>query len=64
MNNFYYPFGSLQEVYVLLFLSHKFDLDVEFESFTSVFNASLNTSYSSEILSLGQYIDKNIILFS
>jgi hypothetical protein len=54
MNNFYYPFGSLQEVYVLLFLSHKFDLDVEFESFTSVFNASLNTSYSSEILSLGQ----------
>lgn len=58
MESLFYPLGSLQEVYCLLYLSQTFDLEIEFESLTSVFNNCLNTSYDSNILKLGSKILK------
>ena len=53
MNSIYYPFGSLQEVYTLLFLSYKLDDIMEMDLITSIFNSSLKTAYGSEVLKLG-----------
>lgn len=55
MNNLFYPFGSLQEVYTLLYLSQKFDQVFEMETLAKVFNSSLKTSYNCETLKLGNY---------
>ncbi len=56
MNSFYYPLASFQEFYVLLFLSQKFDIEIEFDNLTKIFNQTFKKGYDSDILKLGVYI--------
>jgi hypothetical protein len=56
MDNFYYPFGSFQEVYVLLYLSQKLDLEIEIDNIAKIFNKNFQKRYPSDIIKLGNLL--------
>jgi hypothetical protein len=53
MNSLYFPFGSLQEIYTLLYLTSKFDKNIEIDTLQSVFNEALHTTHNLQTVKLG-----------